>query len=100
MRWLVVNSENVKKLPEWKRTVGISTDGSVFVPAAIGGIEKVVSTSTLRDKISIRIRDNHVYVPMVWLAENYPCSLDGCWILGSAAFKSSATRIGIQVESP
>ncbi|WP_143031427.1 MULTISPECIES: hypothetical protein [Pseudomonas] len=98
MRWLVVSSGEIEKLPVWKRTVGISKDGSIFVPAAIGGIEKAVSTSTLRDKISVRIRDNHVYVPMVWLAENYPRSLDECWILGSAAFKSSATRIGMQVE--
>lgn len=86
MRWLVVNSKDIDHLPKWKRSVGISDDGTVFIPAAIGGVEKAVSISTLRDQIPTRIRDNHVYVPMVWLSENCPQSLERCWIMGRAAF--------------
>ncbi|NMX94020.1 MULTISPECIES: hypothetical protein [unclassified Pseudomonas] len=92
MRWLVVNYKNFNTLPQWKRTVGISADGSVFVPAAIGGVEKTVSISTLRDQVPVRIRADHVYVPMVWLAENYPTSLDECWIMGDAALKWCSRR--------
>ncbi|MFL1545001.1 hypothetical protein [Pseudomonas sp. O39] len=87
MRWLVVNYKSLNTLPQWKRTVGISADGSVFVPAAIGGAEKTVSISTLRDQVPVRIRADHVYVPMVWLAENFPVSLEGCQMMGDAALK-------------
>lgn len=87
MQWLVLSYKSIKFAPKWKRTVGISKDGCVFVPAAIGGVEKAVSISTLKDQVPVRIRTEHVYVPMVWLAENYPLSLGTCWVMGHAAFK-------------
>lgn len=87
MQWLVLSYESIKCAPKWKRTVGISKDGSVFVPAAIGGVEKAVSISTLKDQVPVRIRTEHVYVPMVWLAENYPLSIGKCWVMGSEALK-------------
>ncbi|WP_339531064.1 hypothetical protein [Pseudomonas mucidolens] len=87
MRWLVVKAKDMNHLPIWKRSVGISRDGTVFIPAAIGGVEKTVAISTLRDNVPVRIRADHVYVPMVWLSETCPQALDRCWFMGRAALK-------------
>lgn len=85
MKWLVVSSKIINHYPEWKRTIGILNDGEVFVPAAIGGSEKKVSLSTLNTLVTVRIRHDHVYVPMVWLAESFPSSIDMCWVMGLRA---------------
>ena len=84
MRWLVVESKEVNHFPKWKKTVGISKDGDVFVPAAIAGCEKKVSISTLT-KTHVFIRADHVYVPMIWLIGAYPSSMERCWVLGKVA---------------
>lgn len=87
MRWLIIKSKNLDHLPQWKRSVGISDNGTIFIPAAIGRDEKVVSISTLKYQTLFRIYANHVYVPVAWLPKHWPHSLDQCCFFARAAFK-------------
>lgn len=62
-----------KRLPKWKRTFAIDQEtGLVFVAAALtGDAEHLVSICALDDRQSTYIRNDHYYVPIGWISEQF-----------------------------
>lgn len=93
MIWL--ESENVvgKNFPKWVRSVGISEDGTVFVPAAIAGNEQEVFLCTAYDGAAVATYRNHVFVPATWLAKEFPDAKELCEIMENRAKAEIANGI-------
>ena len=60
------------KGPKWIRSAGISGDGTVFVPAAISGNEKMAFLNASFDGEKACINHEHIYLPSVWMKKEYP----------------------------
>lgn len=81
MKWLTIeNSENADdpQFPEWARTVGITDQGLVFVPAGLAGSEDEVAMCMLYDGTESHLYRNHTYVPADWMAAEFPKTIEAC----------------------
>lgn len=58
--------------PNWQRRVAISGAGEVFAPAALSGDEQQAATCAARDGVNTVVSDPHVFLPLDWLAREYP----------------------------
>lgn len=85
MLWFCVRSSHGAKSPAWKRSIAISREGIVFVPAVIAGKEKDVSLSTLFDHTPVLLCFDHVYVPVAWMVEHFPVCRSLCYDMMKAA---------------
>ncbi len=94
MTWLIVNGNDIKLFPSWKRAIYLAKDGKVYVAAALGGSEKKVSTCTLADRTPFLIYANHVYVPMLWIIKNFPAAMQYCKLIGDLALVELKKRRG------
>ncbi|MBT0624490.1 hypothetical protein KIH32_11280 [Pseudomonas fluorescens] len=81
MIWLEIESPEGKKIPKWMRTLGISNEQTIFVPAAIGGNELTVSLCTAYDGTSMHTYRNHIFVPSTWLSEEFPAARELCSVM-------------------
>lgn len=81
MIWLETENPSGKKMPKWIRSLGISDDGVVFVPAAIGGNEQNVFLCTAYDGASAATYRNHVFVPSTWLSKEFPDTRELCEVM-------------------
>ena len=81
MIWLEVENPEGKKIPKWMRTLGISAEQTVFVPAAIGGNELTVSLCTAYDGTAMVTYRNHVFVPSAWLSKEFPDARELCEVM-------------------
>lgn len=86
MIWLETETPSgKKKLPRWVRSMGISDDGVVFVPAAMAGNEQAVFLCTAYDGTASVTYLNHVFVSSTWLAKEYPDTRELCEIMENRA---------------
>lgn len=81
MQWFEVENPENKKIPKWKRSVGLSEEGVVFVPAAMTGNESEVFLCAGYDGTTVVQYLNHVYVPAGWLAAEFPKTAEICEII-------------------
>lgn len=65
-------------IPKWRRTLAVSGDGTVFMPAAVAGDEKKVGLCALYDGVSAAVVHKHLFLPTDWLAREYPVVADIC----------------------
>ena len=79
----VVPSPPAPKSPEWKRSAGLSSDGKVFVPAAIFGDENMVSKVASFDGVPYFVLDGHWFVPADWMTEKFPSTKTVCMLIKS-----------------
>lgn len=84
MRWIEVENPAGKKIPKWKRSAGLSSDGVVFVPAAMTGNESEVFLCAGYDGTPVVQYLNHVYVPADWLAVEFPKTAEVCQIISKS----------------
>ncbi len=80
MKWFVCENPELKGLPKWQRSTGLSSDGVVYVPAALAGNETAIFYCALNDCIPVENYLNHRYVPADWLAREYPKTAELCEI--------------------
>lgn len=100
MLWFCVRSAHGTKSPVWKRSIAISREGIVFVPAVIAGKEKDVSISTLFDRTPVLLCFDHVYVPVAWMVEHFPmCRVRCCEMLKAALFAIRETLVSREAWS-
>jgi hypothetical protein len=63
-------------MPEWMRSVAVGDDGTIFAPAAMSGNEQRAMLCASWDGVpavlSGRGNAKHVYLPVKWLAKEYP----------------------------
>lgn len=78
MRWLEATNPEGKRIAQWMRSVGVREDGVVFVPAAFGGNEHEVFLCLAYDATEHVTYLDHCYVPLDWLAKEFPKSRDLC----------------------
>lgn len=90
MIWLEIENPEGKKIPKWIRTLGISTEQTIFVPAAIGGNEMTVSLCTAYDGTAMVTYRNHVFVPSAWLSKEFPDARELCEVMENWAAEQIA----------
>lgn len=81
MQWIEVANPDGKKIPKWKRSAGLSSEGVVFVPAAMTGNESEVLLCAGYDGTPVVHYLNHIYVPAEWLAAEFPKTAEICAII-------------------
>lgn len=64
--------------PQWQRSLLVSEDGTVFMPAAAAGNESTVVARAAYDGIPAAKFHGHLYFPTNWLAREYPKIADIC----------------------
>ena len=88
MQWIEFESPAGKKIPKWERSAGLSSDGVVFVPAAMTGNESDVFLCTCYDSTPVVQYLNHIYVPADWLAVEFPKTAEICQIISKSVRKA------------
>lgn len=83
MQWYVAEFTEGKKIPKWQRTLAVDDNGTIYVPAAIAGNEMSVFLAVTYDNIPVICDSNHLYVPVTWLAREYPDTADLCALIES-----------------
>jgi hypothetical protein len=78
MRWISVEQPEGKRIPEWARSIGVTEDGRVFVPAAMGGSEQEVFLCLAYDGTECVEYLKHYYVPIDWMASEFPNTKETC----------------------
>lgn len=81
MQWIEREVLGFEKSYKWQRVIGLSSGGTVYVPAAIAGNEQAVFLCALNDGILGKRHLNHDYVPADWLAREYPKCAELCEII-------------------
>ena len=73
IQWITVPNNSESPTPAWLRTSGISEDGLVFLPAAIGENENItIMSATYDGDVPIVMNRNRAYLPADWLASEFP----------------------------
>jgi hypothetical protein len=63
--------------PKWLATAGMSSKGTVFLPARVVGNESAVFLAASWDgTVEAAIYRGHAFLPVDWLAEEYPAAAD------------------------
>jgi phytoene/squalene synthetase len=78
VRWLEVPAGAVGRSPSWLRSVGLSRDGRVYLPAAFGGDEAEMALRVVRDGEPAVSHRDHTFVPSDWLARVAPHRAELC----------------------
>ena len=78
MRWISIEQPEGKKILEWARSIGVTDDGRVFVPAALGGSEQEVFLCLAYDGTECFEYLKHYYVPVDWMAAEFPKTKELC----------------------
>lgn len=67
-----LTSQQRKKIPVWAKTVAVSADGVIYMPAAMAGSENEVMLCAGYDGTEGLIYMEHVYYPTNWMAKEFP----------------------------
>lgn len=78
MKWCCVSNPKGGREPEWKRSAALADDGVVFAPAIITGNEMVAFLAASWDGTPVVMNDDHLYLPVQWIAREYPDVADVC----------------------
>lgn len=85
MKWIEYQQPDGKRIPAWKRTLGISEEtGEVFVPAAMAGEQNVLLCASY-DGTAVATNHSHLYVPASWLSREFPDTKELCDIMTARA---------------
>lgn len=73
-QWMVVEFTlpKAKRLPKWARSVAISPEGKLYVPAALAASEMVVMVTAGYDGTPVMISDDHLFVEADWMEREFP----------------------------
>jgi hypothetical protein len=83
------NAKAGKAPPKWARTLGVTDDGRIFVPAAISGRSDMeVFLCAGYDGTPACYQGKHLFVPLDWLEREFPSGGDVYEIVRSAAEKA------------
>ncbi|KRV02459.1 Uncharacterised protein [Pseudomonas aeruginosa] len=87
IHWFAVSNPEQKRFPEWRRSFGISDNGTVFVPAAMAGddSELHVMLCASADGQSTTVHLDHHFVPSDWLKREFPKHFELIEIIESRA---------------
>jgi hypothetical protein len=88
--WYEVDPPPGRKVPHWQRRVARAADGTVFVPAAIAGREQAIALCAGFDGVPAIVEAGHVYLPVCWLALEYPDVAELCARIGSMIAEAAA----------
>ena len=61
------NKIGSQKTPKWIRTIAVTDDGKIFIPAAIHGNEKAAFMCASFDGIPYIFDNEHLYLPLEWI---------------------------------
>jgi hypothetical protein len=75
---IVFNGPPGPAIPKWKRTLAVSDDGTVYMPAAAAGDENAVGMCASYDGVSAVVIQRHLFLPTSWLTREYPEVADIC----------------------
>jgi hypothetical protein len=92
IRWLEAPASSVGRSPSWLRSVGLSRDGTVYLPAALGGDEMEMSVRVVRDGEPAVIHRHHTFVPSDWLARVAPRRAELCSDVQKAVVRRFARK--------
>ncbi len=92
IEWIEVENSTNKKIPRWQRTTGLSSDGVVFVPAALAGNEREAFLCAGYDGTPVATHLDHFYVPADWLAAEFPKTADLCHTISKSVREFAAKR--------
>jgi hypothetical protein len=88
--WYEVDPPPGRKVPRWQRRVARAADGSIFVPAAFAGREQAVALCAAYDGVPAIVEAKHVYLPVHWLALEYPDVAELCGRIQSMIAEAAA----------
>lgn len=73
-QWFSVPNPEGKRIPEWRRSFGVSDNGVVFVPAAMADDETEMNVvlCACGDGISTALHLDHHFVQSDWLKREFP----------------------------
>ena len=54
------------KMEAWKRSFGLTQDGSIFIPAYILGLEQIVLLNAEIEEIPVVTMYEHWFIPLTW----------------------------------
>ncbi|WP_446027591.1 hypothetical protein [Lelliottia amnigena] len=71
--WYVVSNPEQRRIPEWRRSFGVSDANTVFVPAAMAGndTELNVMLCAAGEGQSTAVYLDHHFVPSHWLKREF-----------------------------
>lgn len=97
MQWFAVSNLDGKRIPEWRRSFGISEAGSVFVPAAMAGTETEMNVMlcAMADRQATAVHLEHHFVPSYWLKSVFPKHSDLIEIIEARA-QSALFELGLE----
>lgn len=74
VRWMMIVPDDPKfsKVPEWVCSAAMAADGTIYAPAALAGSENKIFFLIAWDGVSRLMDDGHLYVPVRWLAAQFP----------------------------
>jgi len=79
MEWFAVEmTGRAKKLPQWMRSVARDQEGTIFAPAVMGAPEMEVLLCAGHDGTPCVLDSEHLYVPLEWLAKEFPVASEAC----------------------
>jgi hypothetical protein len=70
--WFCAEQAPGQRTPKWLRSVAVIDDGTIFAPAAITGNEQRAMLCASWDGVSAIFESKHMYLPVQWLAKEYP----------------------------
>lgn len=93
LAWFAVDNSIGKRIPEWRRSFGVDDDGTVYVPAAMAGVETELNVLLCAQDAGQRsaVHLDHHFVPTTWLKQEYPKHLELIEIIEKRA--SEATEV-------
>lgn len=60
------------RLPKWARSLALSPEGKLYVPAALAASEIVVLIAAGYDGTPVMQTDGHLFVEADWMAREFP----------------------------
>ena len=70
--WYEVPNTGKKRVPAWGRRCAFDAEGTLWVPAVLGGNETAVLLACGFDATPTIINKGHIYVPSAWMAKEFP----------------------------
>jgi hypothetical protein len=75
--WVLPAGEWRQRMPEWKMACYLADDGRVYAAAGMLGNESFVTLNAQWDGETALLSGGHAYVPVQWIAANYPDMAEG-----------------------
>lgn len=72
VKQLTIEADESTKSPTWSRTLFVTDNGLLMVPAVLAGREKIVAMKAAWDGCPMIRFKNHLFVPTEWLKKEFP----------------------------